>query len=195
MNTQQIFNQTNITNFLVDIPDVGLTKGFTLNAQSANIPGIRIPITDVPSGTMGLGRANLPGSTFEFDPLMIRFLVDEELESWLQMYRWMIGINNYQTGDNFAWRDGSSPEHVSVHILDNSKTRIVLSIHYYGCWISDLGEVEFNTTEDTDPAITCQAILPYKYLQIEKDGKIITTRQNMTEAANSRIGMHPSMRK
>jgi hypothetical protein len=37
---RQIFNQTNITNFVVDIPDSTRTSGFVLNAQTAPLPGV-----------------------------------------------------------------------------------------------------------------------------------------------------------
>ncbi|MGU4174075.1 hypothetical protein, partial [Pseudomonas aeruginosa] len=95
-----------------------------------------------------------------------------------------------------AWKPGFTPPHVSVHMLDNSKKKIVMSFHYYGAWCSDLGEVEFSYTEDTDPAVICTAMFTFKYLQIEKDGKIIVGKQNIEQAAQSRssVAMHPSMR-
>ena len=40
-------------------------------------------------------------------------------------------------------------------------------------WVSDLSEVEFSYTEDSDPALVCTATIPYTYFQVEKDGKII----------------------
>ncbi|MFT2526183.1 phage tail protein, partial [Escherichia coli] len=75
--------------------------------------------------------------TFEHDPLVIRFLVDEDLNSWLQMYQWMLSINNYVDFNSQAWKPGFTPPHVSVHMLDNSKKKIVMSFHYYGAWCSD----------------------------------------------------------
>lgn len=187
----RLFNQTNTTNFVVDIPDKGLTKSFTLNAQSATIPGIRIPISDVPTGTQGRGRAQLPGTTFEFDPLIIRFLVDEELESWLCMYKWMLSINNYISDTNDNWVN-KEDYFITVHILDNSKKKIVLSVHYYGAWCSDLSEIDYSYTEDGDPAIICTATIPYKYMLVEKDGVIINKR--VAEKPKSSIIGHPSMR-
>lgn len=84
------------------------------------------------------------------------------------MYQWMLSINNYVDFNSQAWKPGFVPPHVSVHMLDNSKKKIVMSFHYYGAWCSDLGEVEFSYTEDTDPAVICTAMFPFKYLQIEK---------------------------
>lgn len=194
MNTQQIFNQSNITNFVVEIPDAGLTSAFSLNAQSANIPGIRIPQVETVTGPQGLGRAMRAGTTFEHDPLVIRFLVDENLDSWLQMYQWMLTTNNYLTGENTAQDSGGAPDYITVHILDNNKTKIVLSVNYYKPFISDLSEIEYNYTEEGDPAMVCTATIPFVFMQVEKDGVIITKRENINSAKNSRIAMHPSMR-
>lgn len=194
------YNQTNITNFLLDIPDANITKAFKLNVQSALIPGIRIPPTDMPSGTQGLGRARLPGSTVEFDPLVCRFLVDEKLDSWVDLYKWMLSINNYLTHDNVGWKEGTLPKFITLHILDNTKETIVMSIHYHGAWCSDLSEIEYTFVEDGDPAVTCVATFQYKYYIIEKDGVIIDTRESIQEKAQitgespSRVGMHPSLR-
>lgn len=179
------YNQTNITNFLLDIPDANITKAFKLQVQSALIPGIRIPVTDVPSGLKGLGRARLPGSTVDFDPLTIRFMVDEDLQSWIDVYKWMISINNYMTDDNVGWKDGVLPKFISLHIMDNSKKKIVLTIHYYGAWPSDLNEIEYSYTDDGSPAMACVATFNYKYYIVEKDGIIINTRQSIAEHVNT----------
>lgn len=181
------YNQTNISNFVLDIPDANITRAFKLNVQSALIPGLRIPVTDAPSGTKGLGRAKLPGSTIEFDPLVCRFLVDEEMKSWLDLYLWMISINNYATLENNGWEEGVLPKFITLHILNNTKTDIVLSIHYYGAWISDLSEIEYNYTEDGDPAVTCVATFNYKYYVVEKDGIIIDTRESIKSQINTRM--------
>lgn len=200
------YNQTNISNFVLDIPDANITKAFKLNVQSALIPGLRIPVTDTPSGTKGLGRAKLPGSTVEFDPLVCRFLVDEKLQSWIDLYKWMISINNYATLENTGWEDGVLPNFITLHILDNTKQNIVLSYHYYGAWVSDLSEIEYNYTEEGDPAVTCVATFQYKYFIVEKDGNIIDTRESIRDQITTKstnispieeslkMSMHPSLR-
>ncbi|BBC78214.1 Tail completion and sheath stabilizer protein [Escherichia phage EcS1] len=191
-------NQTNTTNFILEVADSGLTETFKMNVQMALIPGIHIPPSNVPSGTQGIARANLPGSTIEFDPLVVRFLVDRELVSWLDIYKWMLTLNNYSTHESTAWHPKGQPEAVTLHILDNKKTSIVMSIHYYGAWPSDLTEVEFNYAEDGDPAIVSTATFQYKYFEVEIDGKIVQGRPQIDSAAQSnieaRMAMHPSMR-
>lgn len=194
------FNQTNTTNFVLEISDAGLTKAFKLNVQSAPLPSIRIPVSEVPGSTQGMTRAQLPGSTTEFDPITVRFLVDVNFESWIEMYQWMLATNNYADRDRSGWRDpeNSFPSAVTLHVLNNNKDDIIFSVHFYGAWCSELSEIEFSLIEDSDPAMICTAIMPYKYFEIEKDGIIITGRKNMSEAIGEKIqnavAMHPSMR-
>lgn len=192
-----IFNTTNTTNFLLSIPDAGLTEAFELNVQSALIPGIRIPVTEAPTGTQGLGRAHLPGSTFEFDPLILRFLVDEDLDAWLQLYKWMLSINNYLTLRSDGWDEGVLPEFITLHVLDNTKRKPVISFHYYGAWCSELTELEYNLAEDGNPPITSTATFYYHFVKVEKDGVIIETRENKSAQLEQRIterDIHPLLR-
>lgn len=176
-----LFNQTNVTNFVLDVPDAGITHAFSANVQTALIPGVSIPVTDVPLGQGGIGRAKVPGSTFEFEPLMVRVLVDENLDAWVDLLKWMISLNNYQTLDSNGWEPGVLPEFISLHILDNSKTKIVMSVHYYGAWPSSLSDLEYSFAEDADPAIFVNATFNYRYFAVEKNGVIIETRESMNE--------------
>lgn len=192
-----LFNQTNITNFVLDIPDGGLTEAFVLNVQSFHIPGVRIPITDTVTGPKGQGRSLIPGSTFEHDPIEIRFLVDENLESWLQMYRWMLSLNNYVTQNSEAWQPNGQPEGIILHILDNSKTKIVLSFHFYGAWPTDLSSIEYSFSEEGDPAMICTCQMNFKYFEVIKDGKVMAHKPTIKAANEERLqsfNMHPSMR-
>lgn len=175
------FNQTNVTNFRLDIPDADITQAFSLNISSALIPGISIPVTNTPLGNKGLGRAQLPGSTIKFDPLMLKVLVDENLDAWTDIYTWMLSINNYITHDNNGWKPGVLPEFITLHILNNDKTDIVMSIHYYGAWPQHMSDLEFDFAEDTDPAIYVNVAFCYKYYAVEKNGVIIESRQSITD--------------
>ena len=176
-----LYNQTNITNFRLDIPDADITKAFSLNVQSALIPGIRIPVTDMPLGNKGLGRAKLPGSTVDYDPLIVRVLVDENLDAYTDIYTWMLSINNYITHDNEGWKENVLPTCITLHILNNNRTKIVMSIHYYGAWPSDMADLEYNLTDESDPAVFLNVTFNYRYFTIEKDGIIITHRKTMEE--------------
>lgn len=175
------YNQTNLTNFVIDIPDAGITQAFTLNIQQAAIPGMSIPVTNTALGNKGLGRANLPGSTFEFEPLVVRALVDENLQTWVDIYKWMISINNYISHDNEGWKPGYLPPFITLHVLNNDKTKPILSIHYYDAWPQMIGDLEFDSSVEGDPAMFALVTFQYKYFAIERDGVIISTRESITD--------------
>lgn len=192
-----LFNQTNTTNFILEVSDSGLTKAFKFNVQAVTLPGVHIPVDDVPGSTQGIHRAKIPGSTIEFDPLIVNFLVDRELQSWVQIYKWMLSLNNNVTHESKAWHPKGQPEAITLHILDNSKEEIVMSIHYYGAWPSDLSEIEYSYKEDTDPAIQATATFNFKSFAIEIDGIIVSGRPQIDTQAQAQLSgrmMHPSMR-
>ena len=197
MTTETIYNPTNVTNFLIQIPDGKFTQGFTLNAQAVTLPSIQIPVTNTPSGQYGLARSSLPGTSIEFDPLQIRFLVDENLDSYLSVYEWMLSINDYLGGNSTAW-DASMPEAVQVHVLDNSKRNIVATFNFYGAWPSVLGDLEYSYAEDTDTPVTCVATLHYKYYDVERNGRIIKPRRSIATQQQERVetmmNKHPRLR-
>ncbi|AZU98612.1 tail completion and sheath stabilizer protein [Acinetobacter phage vB_AbaM_PhT2] len=175
------FNQTNITNFLLDVPDAGITDAFRLNVQTALIPGISIPTINTPLGKKGLGRANRPGTTFEFEPLVCRVLIDEKLDAWTDIYTWMLSLNNYLTHDNNGVLPGVLPDFISLHILSNDKVTPLMTIHYHNAWPQLIGDLEFNYTEEADPAIFANVTFQYSHFTVEKNGVIIETRKSISD--------------
>lgn len=195
-----LFNQTNTTNFILEIPDGGLTQAFKFNLQAASVPGVHIPATDVPGTPQGMYRSKIPGSTFEFDAVPIRILVDENLDSWVEAYKWMLACQNYLNRDKSGWKnDGEGfPGAVLMHVLDNDKKEIVMTLRYIGGWCSDLSEIEYNLSEDADPAMVFIATLQFKYIEVEHKGKVIDGRSSVNDTRESNyqknVAMHPSLR-
>ena len=69
--------------------DIAGANGFSLNVQTFTIPAIyghtaeqATPMYAVP----------LPGNKCIMDKLSVSFLVSENLESWLELHEWMMGI-------------------------------------------------------------------------------------------------------
>ena len=88
----------------------------------------------------------------------------------------MISINNYIDRDRSGWMHGDKPRPVVLNILNNTKTDVVLTIRLHGAWCSNLSEIEYDYTVETDPALFCVATINYQYLEEEKDGAVITGR-------------------
>jgi hypothetical protein len=166
-------NQSNITNFMLDIPSSTGIKTMLMNVQSASIPGFRIPPTEMPLNSQGTARQNVPSTTTEFDPLIVRVLLDEDFEAYTEMYRWMLSLNDYARQTPTMWGTVNQPPAITLHVLNNSKRDIIASFNYHGAWPSEIGEIEYSYTEDGDVSVTFTITFFFKYFEIEKDGELI----------------------
>jgi len=185
-------NITHVTNFRLDIADNNGTKVFESAVQSAIIPSITIS----PAEVNVRGSVNqAAGSAIQFDPLNVRILLDEELKSYLDIYRWMVGIVNHK---GFAIT--ASTKTVFVHVLDNSKQNIVLTFRFNQAWPSVLGEIEYQYIEETNLALNCMITFMYSTFDIlDSQGRIIGSYVVENTSDNKKqilpkMGMHPSMR-
>lgn len=58
--------------------------------NSVNIPGMVLRTTTQP--TAGLKDIDLPGEIIDFEDLTLRFLVDEELQNYIEIQNWIRGL-------------------------------------------------------------------------------------------------------
>ena len=57
--------------------------------QAANIPEINLPPADQPTPLVDVP---LPGDKLQFGTLMIRFLIQEDMANYKELYDWLIGL-------------------------------------------------------------------------------------------------------
>ena len=135
-------------------------------------------------------RGSLPGSAVEFEPFVMRVLLDEELKAYVDMYQWMLSIVDYRESNSTAWLEGGAPKTILLHILDSTKEKILLTYRIFGAYPQTLGEIEFNYADPVNLAMYCSITFGYKYWELEKDGVVIKSRK----AHEGSIGMHPLLR-
>ena len=86
--------------------------------QSANLPGLTLgeaiqanPLRDIPT----------PGDKVQFEELQLRFIVDEELENWLEMYNWLKGLGFPDTFDQSLTKSDLRFSDATLMILTSNK--------------------------------------------------------------------------
>lgn len=57
--------------------------------NAANIPEMNLPPAIQPNPLVDIGR---PGDKIEFGTLMIRFLIQEDMKNYTELYNWLIGL-------------------------------------------------------------------------------------------------------
>lgn len=181
-----LYNVTNHTNFILEIPDVDLTKAFRANIQATDLPGINVPATKMSIKEMGITDGSLPSAHMEYEPFTVRVLMDEEFESYINIYKWMSSHANPNDGPNTAYAQGVEMPKAMLHILNNNKSKIIMTFVFEGLFPESINGLSMDYTESGHTITTVNVILNFKRLWLERNGDII--------GPNNYIGNQPKVR-
>ena len=90
--------------------------GVDFFCQSANLPDIAMPVTDVPSPFRSL--PIVPGGGVEFGDLSVEFIIDEDLENYLSIHKWIRANGRADSNANTPPEDEYTQG--QLHILTSS---------------------------------------------------------------------------
>ena len=145
------------------IPDV------TYFCQEGNIPGMAIPaiVTPTPGGDY-----HVAGNKITYNMINVKFMVDENVNSWKNIYSWMRSIasphgteeRNYLTTIQNQFKLDSFPQYsdATLTVLSNLNNP-VLRVHLVGLFPVSLSDIQFDTTLSADNIITADATFSVKY--------------------------------
>lgn len=168
-----IYNISNHTNFILEIPDNGKTKAFRANIQGTDLPDITNPATRMVIKEMGISDGNLPSANIEYGPFTTRILLDEEFTAYTDIYQWMISNANPNPGSNTLYDANAELPYSMLHILNNTKDKIVLTFVFDGLFPESISGLEMNYTENGHVLTTVNVSFQFKRLWIERDGVVI----------------------
>jgi len=147
------------TKFLLTFDRINTVQYF---CQTVSIPSISLG--EVPRPTPFLDMYS-PGTKLTYDPLDIEFIIDEDLETWKNLYNWFTSIAN---PNGFEGRDGSKELQKQKHFSDATLTVLsalnnpVLRIQYRNCFPLTMGEINFDTKSSADNIVTVRATFRYE---------------------------------
>ena len=145
--------------------------------QEVNVPGVSTPAVMVANP-----RTNFPvaPTKIHFEPLVVRFLLDEDFLGYKEIHRWMTGITDIDEtyrADQFyneARVDSKTPwaatnisvvsTHIGLTIVNANKTPIIRAI-FYNAQPTNLSEVGFSTTIDNLTVMTASVTFVYDSFQ------------------------------
>ena len=159
--------------------------------QSANIPQIRMGTAIQPSYLKDIP---VPGDKVLYDDLSVRFLVDEKMENYLAIYKWITGLgypenlgqyNQLKKDDirtNASATDDADPRYfefsdATLQVL-NSNYRPSVLVNFKDAFPTSLSTLDFDvTTRD------------YNYFTAEVSFKY--TIFNITDPSGNRLDNYP----
>jgi len=124
----------------------------TFFCQQANLPGISLgePTFSTPFSTQPI-----PGDTLSYDPLVINFLIDENMLNYNIIYNWIVALGfpesytQYTTllaGDTTQYAElAKNLSDATLEILD-SNNNVIRTVTFYDAFPTSLETVTFAST-------------------------------------------------
>ena len=148
--------------------------------NSANLPSITLGVAEQANY---LRNIPVPGDKLQYDDLRITFMVDEDMENYLQLYQWMTSlgypesINQYSEllNNKIEVDDPNDPSNersdATIQVLSSNYNPTV-SIKFKDVFPYQLTGVPFNATADEQAYYTAEAAFKYTlYDVIDVNGK------------------------
>jgi hypothetical protein len=147
-----------------------MTGQFVLLCQRANLPGIKVPDLTQPT-SMGT-TIPVPSLIAGFEPLAVEFIVDENMDNWISVYRWIKNITNIRddTHDNQDYEKWHTTATLSIFSSPYSLNGCneAIKINFENVIPVALGGLNFQS-DNTDAVIQkASAQFKYSYYTIVK---------------------------
>jgi len=148
--------------------------------NAANIPEMNLPPAIQPNPLVDVGH---PGDKIEFGTLMIRFLIQEDMKNYKELYDWMVGLGfpkdhkqhaEYTKTQNYRFPD-ISPESsqglgqysdATLTLLDsNNNAKVVIS--FVDAFPTSLQGLDFEIVTGSTDYMMGVAMFKYSLFEIE----------------------------
>ena len=139
---------------------------FTFLVQSVNLPGLSLLSTSI---NTPFSAVSIPGNQITFSSLTLSFIVDEDMESWLELYNWIVQLGNpkgYNKVGTLTGKPGSvtsTTSDATLFIKSNSNNSN-LRFDFVDVYPTDLGEMSFTTTNNQE-FVTSTVTFNYGYYE------------------------------
>jgi len=139
--------------------------------QEANLPGVSVgsatlntPLQDVP----------VAGTKLSYSEFSIRFMVDESIQSWNELYKWFLAIASpksladraeYNAVQNVYLSKPNNYSDANLTVL-SALNNPIARINFHRMFPVSLSDINFDTTLSADTIITATATFRYEYFDI-----------------------------
>lgn len=154
------------TKFTFLIPDKPFLKYF---CQTVSLPAISTSEVAVPTPFSTTYRH---GDKLVFDSFTITALVDEDLRIWEETYKWLVGLTNPSSFNQYLhkhYKDKEPYLYYDAYLTINTNAnRPNMRLKFYNCHPVSLGMINFDTKVDADTIPVCDITFRYDIYEIER---------------------------
>ena len=170
-------NYLSPVNFDLLINKLPKTKYFCVGAT---LPGINF--SEAQHNTTLAIESYLPGDKITFDPLVVRFAVDEDMKNYQEIYNWIMALGPGHDTDDFKTLVGSTKytgtsittrgDDLEMYsdatlMINTSSNNANVEFNFIDCFPTSLGAIEFSTDAQDVAYAQCDLTLRYTYYTIK----------------------------
>lgn len=153
------------------------SQGFVFNVKrlpsvsywcnNFKVPAISLPAASVPSPSL---QVPYIGDHVVYEPLILRFQVDSNLQNWLEIHNWMTAIGN-PTNDGKHYKElerNGNPNPYTIYsdvsvFKTDSQRNPVFEFTFHNAWPTAISSLNFESTSDQVSYL--EAAVSFKYVR------------------------------
>lgn len=161
------YNFLSSTGFTFFVKKLPTTNFFT---ESVNIPGRRITTTQQSTPFINI---SLNGNKMVYNDLTVTFIVDEDLENYLEISTWLDGLGGPESYQQRAelisknWKGEGKESDCIINILTNTKNPNV-RVTILDAFPTSLSDFILSSTQTSEEHVVATATFKYKNIKIER---------------------------
>jgi len=168
----------------------------TYFCQAANIPSMTLGFAVQPTPLVNIPK---PGEKIDFGDLIIRFMIQEDMANYIELYNWMVGLgfpeNHNQFRDRFNQQAFRNPQINNTDVgpegsptvprktdlteysdatlmVMGSDNNVVARLNFLDCFPVSLSGLDFDVSTGQTQYFSAQAVFKYRMFTVES---LVTT--------------------
>lgn len=142
---------------------------FTFVVQSVNLPSLALQSTTVNTPFVQL---SIPGNQLSFGQMTLSFIIDENMQSWYEIYDWMFQLGNPTSLDKRGRLLGEPGTNTNITsdgtlFIKTNSNNPNWKVNFVDMYPNDLGDITFSTTESQE-FLTSTVTFNYTYYQVTR---------------------------
>ena len=161
---------------------IGRTPNVDYFCQAASIPEVSIGVREIPTPVKDY---SVPGDKMTFGDLSLMFLVNEDMDNYFEIYKWLKGLTNPKVQSDFAKyistvdEKGRSSQFMKTMsdarlLVLNSNYNSIATINFYNIFPTSLTTLEFDASATDINYFTAEVNFRYTIYEItDKEQDIV----------------------
>lgn len=153
--------QTNKFTFIIpNLPFV------SYQCQSVSFPGVSTSevLVETP-----LSATYRHGDKLQFDPLVLTFMVDEDMRNWEEAFNWIKGLTFPTSGREYTEQKKKGLYHDGTLTINKNSNIRNMRFYFTACHPTSLGPINFSTSDDANMVALADLTLRYDTFRIERN--------------------------